>query len=232
MYVFAVGVLLRFFSCYNSYLFNPDGMLYIQEAKAFYYEGFGALTDCYPNYNILPVFIIAFYKIFGDWVLAAKAVSMVFGIATMIPLYLLLRRFLDEVLASCTLLFFAVNPNFVALSCDVIRGPIYWFFLTLGLYFFTSLNYKKNCYYMTLSCVAFIVAACSRVEAVLFLVASPIYLLFSKTETKWQKLFFFVLPPVFIVLAGLLASLIMNLNINKFFYLCPFPFVISFLRQF
>jgi 4-amino-4-deoxy-L-arabinose transferase-like glycosyltransferase len=221
MYVFAVGVLLRFFSCYNSHLFNPDGMLYIQQAKDFFYKGIGAVLDCYPYYNTLPVFITAFYKIFGDWVIAAKAVSMVFGIATMIPLYLLLRRFLDDVLASCTLLLFAVNPYFVALSCDVIRGPIYWFFITLGLYFFTSLNYNKNSYYMTLSCVAFIVAACSRVEAVLFLIVSPIYLLFSKIETRWQKLFFFVLPPVFIVLSGLLALFIMNLNINKFLYLRP-----------
>ena len=51
-----------------------------------------------------------------------------------IPLYLFLRRFLDEKTSFLTTFIFVMLPLFVDQSVNVIRDPSYWFFSVLGLY--------------------------------------------------------------------------------------------------
>ena len=48
---------------------------------------------------------------------------------------ILLKRFFDDRISTLGTLIFALIPFFVSRSVDVVRGPVYWFFLVLGLYF-------------------------------------------------------------------------------------------------
>ena len=143
IWIIVLGFMIRLYSFYHSYLFNPDGIKYIQQAKALNFGLYDVLTACHGHVNSPAFFILAAFKITGNWVVAGKAVSLVFGTAVMIPLYLLLRRFLDKSSACCCLLVFAVHPIFVELSVDILRVPVFWFFLTLGLYLFTCLEQKR-----------------------------------------------------------------------------------------
>ena len=187
IWVIVLGFVIRLYSFYHSYLFNPDGIKYIQQAKALNFGLYDVLTACYGRVNSLAFFILAAFKITGDWVVAGKAVSLVFGTAVMVPLYLLLRRFLDKSSACCCLLVFAVHPIFVELSVDILRGPVFWFFLTLGLYLFTCHDQKRYFLFLSLSCAAFLMAFTARLEAIIFILVLVFFVLFEVYGIIKQK---------------------------------------------
>jgi len=82
-----------------------------------------------------PILIVVAYKIFGDWVVAAKSVSLFFGAITLVPVYLLLKRFFRREITLLATLIFSLIPVFIDKSVDVVRDPVYWFFSLLGLSF-------------------------------------------------------------------------------------------------
>jgi len=175
--IILLGFAIRLFSFHYTYIINPDGVLYIHQARAIYYGIKDSILTCsmsyLSNYSIL---IVLAYKIFGDWVAAAKSVSLFFGTITLIPLYFLLDRFFKKEITVLTTLVFALIPIFVAKSVDVVRDPIYWFFSVLGLYLFVSQIEKRNYLYLILSSLCFLMAAWARIEAILFVLASFIFM--------------------------------------------------------
>lgn len=203
--IILTGFFLRLYSLQHSYAINSDGMLYVQQAKAFHYGMYDSLTACYPYLNSLFIFISISYRIFGDWLVAAKVVSLFFSTITMVPLYLLLRRFLDFSVATCTLLVFAVNPILIEMSSRVIRDPSFWFFLTTGIYVFTLQDSKKTYWIFPLSCLSFLLAGLARFEAVVFIPASLLFLLVTRQDKKWQKIGCFCAPLLLIALLALLS---------------------------
>ena len=92
--IILLGFAIRLFSFHYTYVINPDGVLYIHQARAIYYGLWNSILTCsmsyLSNYSIL---IVLAYKIFGDWEVAAKSVSLFFGTITLVPLYFLLDRF-------------------------------------------------------------------------------------------------------------------------------------------
>ncbi|MEA3546799.1 MAG: hypothetical protein U9R66_03975 [Thermodesulfobacteriota bacterium] len=213
-----IGFALRLYSFYHSHAVNSDGMLYIHQAKEFYYGRYGSLTECYPFLNILPIFISFSYRLIGDWLVAAKVVALFFGTATMFPLYLLLRRFQAVPVASCALLVFAVNPILVGLSNEVIRGPACWFFLTLGMCFFTVPDLKKNSFFLPLSCLSYLFAGLARVEAIIFVPGTLIFLLFFWQEKKWQKISIFLSPLVFVGVLAVSSLSMLGFDLSQWLY--------------
>ncbi len=213
-----IGVALRLYSYSHSYAINADGMLYINQAKSFHYGQYGSLTNCYPYLNILPILISFSYRLIGDWLLAAKVISLLFGTATLFPLYLLLKRFLSTPVALCTLLVFAVNPVFVEMCNEVIRGPICWFFLTLGMYLFTLPDFKKKHIYISISCVSFIIAGLARIEAIIFIPATMVYLLLFDHEKKLQKLAAFIAPLLIIAILAISSLSLLGFDLSQWLY--------------
>ena len=213
-----IGFALRLYSFYHSHAVNPDGMLYIHQAKAFYYGRYGSLTECYPYLNILPVFISFSYRLIGDWLVAAKVVSLFFGTATMLPLYLLLRRFLSVPVASCALLVFAANPAFVEMSNEVIRGPACWFFLTLGMFLFILSDLKKTGFFLSLSCISYLLAGLVRVEAIVFVLGSVVFLLFFCRKKKWQKIALFLSPLFFVGVLAVSSLSLLGFDLAQWLY--------------
>ena len=208
-----LGFILRLFAFQSSYIINLDGTLYIQQAKASYYHLWDSLTICFPYLSNYPILIAFTYKLFGDWVVAAKAVSLIFSSLSLIPLYLLLRRFFDETITSFTLLIFALNPAFIDLCGKVIRGPIYWFFSLIGLYLFTLQIEKKNYLHLVFCSIALFIAAWARLEAILYIIMSFFYIFVIAKEKKLQNLFFFLFPVILIIV----ILLISNIHIKELF---------------
>lgn len=132
------GMAVRVFTALNTCVINPDGMEYIQQAKAIYYGDWHLLKSCMSFVSNYPFFIAGVYAFCSDWIFASRAVSVFFGSLTLVPLFFLIRRFVDERTSCLCLLLYAFIPLLVSGSADLIRDPVCWFFLACGLYFFVT----------------------------------------------------------------------------------------------
>ncbi len=218
--IFALGFLVRLFVYHNTFIINSDGALYINQARALYYGEWRSVFSCSMSYlSIYPILITGLYTVFHDWVVAAKTISLFFGSMTMVPLYFLLRRFCVQKISALGTLVFAFTPMFIDKSVDVVRDPIYWFFLVLGLYLFVRhMDSKRQGVLLFLSCITFLVAGWARVEAVLFIVVSCGYLLIAGQEKRFRRLGAFVLPVVFlliIVIPGVFVTKVSTMEVLR-----------------
>ena len=211
--IFLLGFSIRAFACQYTYVINPDGVYYIHQARAIYYGLWGDLTNCHISFiSNYPFFIAATHALLRDWVVAAKATSLIFGSATLVPLYLLLRRFLNRDVSRLGTLAFALIPVFVSRSADVVRDPVSWFFVTLGLYLFINANEKRFRFLLFISCLSFLMASWARIECILFVFVSCFYLVLMPQKNRFQRLSFFSMP---------FAVILLFIVITAFFYKLP-----------
>jgi hypothetical protein len=209
-WVLMVGFGIRLYACLNIYIINPDGVHYIYQAKSIYYGPWADITACQvKSLSNLPFLIAAFFPIFQDWVVAARAVSMVFSFATLIPLYFLLNHFTDKQTSSLTTLVFAMIPVFVSRSADIVRGPVFWFLLTMGLLLFIK-NLDKPCRSrfqsgLFFSAICLLLATWTRIEGAVFLAGAGLYIIVFDAQRKITKLLSFA-SPVLIIGIGIMAT--------------------------
>ena len=211
--VFLLGLAVRIFAFQNTYIINSDGVLYIHQARALYYGNRDALVSCYMSYiSALPFFIAGTYTIVHDWLIAGKVVSLFFGFLTLFPVFFLLRRFLKEPFALFGTLVFALIPVFVDKSADVLKDPVCWFFLAMGLVLFVQqMDGRKSRFLLILSCFFFLMAGWARIEAISFIVVSAGAILFSKQDNKFSRLVFFCMPIILLML--LLIPVLIHLDL-------------------
>jgi len=199
--VFVIGFSLRWYAGQSTYVINPDGALYIHQARAIFFGQLDKITPCgtgfLSNYAVL---IAGAYVIFHDWILAAQAVSILFGSLTLIPVYLLSRRFFEPYISAGVMLIFAVIPVFVSRSADVVRGPVYWFFMAFGLYVFICHTGKRGYLFLLIANLSFLMAAWARIEAILLLMLTAGYLLIFQRENRIKKVLIFLLPTILIAI--------------------------------
>lgn len=218
--VVLLGFVVRLFACQNIFIVNPDGALYIHQARAMYYGQWESLTSCSMSFlSLYPILVAGTYTIFHDWILAARSVSLLFGSMTIIPIYLLLRRFLERPICMAGSLMFALIPVFVSRSADVVRGPVAWFFLAFGLYYFVCHMDNKSRVYLVLSSIFYILAAWARVEMILFIFVSFFFILVLEREKKFIKLAYFIMPVVLIGLICVAGIRILDVSVNEIFRL-------------
>lgn len=219
--ILGLGFVIRLFCFQYTAIINPDGPLYIHQARAIYYGIKDAVIAPHQlsylsNY---PIFIAVSYTIVKDWLIAAKSVSLFFGTLTLIPLYFLLKRFFEHKIGVLVLLIFALIPLFVERSADVVKGPVFWFFSVLGLYLFVSQLNNRNHLYLLLSSLSFLMATWARVEAILFIIVCCFYILVVRQEMKFEKFIIFIIPIVvlvmFIAISGLISNM-PNLSILRY----------------
>jgi hypothetical protein len=209
VWIFLFGFLVRLYTAFNTYVVNPDGTIYIHQAKALFYAQWDQLTSCAINYlSIYPFLIVGANSLFQDWIISARAVSLFFGCLALIPLYLICRLFFQRTVSGMVLLILVMTPFLVDTCADIVRDPVSWFFVGLGLYFFLlqqeSPRYRL---YLSLSSLAFMIGAWARVEVLLVIVVSLFYLCLAKHERKLVRLAYFTLPMALIVLCFYLAML-------------------------
>ena len=88
-------------------------------------------------------------------------------------------------------------PVFVGSSVDMIREPVCWFFLILGLYFYVKAFENTTSYLMLFSSLSFLMASWARMEVFLFIVVSLLYLLLVKQKATNQETCLFCRPHSF-----------------------------------
>jgi 4-amino-4-deoxy-L-arabinose transferase-like glycosyltransferase len=205
--IFTLGLVLRLFAWQHTGIINSDGAIYINQARAIYYGLWDSVNTCssvrFPTVTTLC--IAAAYPILGDWVAAGTFVSLFFGTITLVPLYLLARRFFDKDISAVIALVYALNPTLIDGSVDIVRDSTAWFFLTLGLYLFTK-DKRQSDLYLMMSSISFMIAAWTRVEFFIFVACSPIYILMDREEKPLRRAFVFLLPAVVIFFTAIVGS--------------------------
>jgi hypothetical protein len=220
IFVICLAFALRLFSFLFTAVINQDGVLYIHQARAIYYGLWDSIIGCGIGYlSNYSIFIVGAYAVVRDWVIAAKSVSILFGTLTLVPLYLLLREFFRKQIVFSACFAFALIPVFVDKSVDVVRDPVYWFFLVFGLYFFVAQIGKRNRLYLILSSILLLMAAWARVEAVLFITVTFIYLVFSREERKAERLSLFAIPITAAILLCIAGSIIFNTDVDDLLHI-------------
>jgi len=178
-------------------IINPDAALYIYQAKAIYYGLWPSVNTCsLPYLTVLPLLTAGFYPLFQDWVISARAVSIMFGTLTLVPLYLLARFFFSSLVSGLITLTFAVMPVFVSTSVDVVRDPASWLFSMSGFYFFTKGILRNRPHLFAWGSMFFLLATWTRIEAVLYFAVSVFYLFVRGGEQKSRKLQWFLSPVI------------------------------------
>ena len=207
--VFALGIVIRLFVCEYTYIINSDGILYVHQARALYYNELENLYNCGLDYlSIYPRCITMLYPLTGDFLTAAITVSVLFGCLTLIPIFLISRHFFSIQTSSFVTLIFALLPIFVRRSADVLRGPACWFFLAWGILAFVQYMDYKKIRYLLLSIVCFICATWARIEAVVSFPSIVLFLfIFSKNKKR-----------VLLICTGAAAILIVLGIFLEFFY--------------
>lgn len=216
--ILVLGAFFRFLCYRDTPVINPDGVLYIHQARAIYYGQLEELTTCSMSYlSIYPLGIAGAYLIFHQWIMAAKFVSILFGTLTLIPSYLLLAAFFERRTALLGALAFSLIPVMVLKSGDVLRGPVFWFFLAMGLYFFVAQMKGDRCRLrLSLSSLCLLLAAWARVEALLFVMLTGAFLLFSGQDRKLEKCLFYVAPLCLVLLIALSGCTLWGTGLDGF----------------
>ncbi len=192
---------IRVCSFHNTMMMNLDGPVYIHQARAVYHGLWGAISTCsgVDYLTLYTIFIAAVYPVAGDWMHAAMAINLIFGTLMIIPLYLFLRRFVDEKSSFVTSFIFAMLPLLVVQSVNVIRDPSFWFFSISGLYLLVYDNEKRTPFFLILSSLSLIIATATRVEGIVFIIGGCVYTMSVFKERRLKATMIF-LSPVFLSL--------------------------------
>ena len=174
----------------NTFVVNPDALEYIDQAKLIYLGDIKGAKECGKHYlSIYHFFIPISYKIFKDWIIAAKAVSFFFAIMCTIPIYLSFLMISDKNTAFLCGLLFSVNPFFSRMSVEIIKDQVFWFFLCVGLFFSICWFKKEKIIYFFLSLFFFLISSLARIEGVIVAFSSAFLLLFFSKKRKFVFLY-------------------------------------------
>ena len=223
----------RLYLFHHNPIINPDGYLYIQQAKALYYGMFDQVLRCYDYLSPYPIAVAAAYPIFGNWVTAAQSVNMVFSTLALIPLYGLLRCFLPVAAALLTLTAYALLPPYVLVGRDVLRDPTYWFFAVSGLFLFVRHMGKRQPLLLLAGSICLAIGTWSRIECSLFILVSAAFILFSDHRHRWHDLGLFIAPYAAACLAGLAVSQLAHISLLELLkperiFSRPFEFIVNY----
>ena len=217
-----LGFLLRMYAFTNSPVINPDGVHYINQAKAILAGNWDLAKNCgFDFISLYHVLIPVLYKIFGDWIIAAKSVSLFFGTAAIIPFYLMMRQLFRGKVAAVASFGFAIHPFLVARSIELIKDPIFWFFALLGMSFVATAFTKRNkTHFLLFSSISFLLAGMARLEILTFFAGTIMYILLFE-DAKKQKILLFCLPALSFVCLIITSVLLFKSNDLGTSYLSP-----------
>tara|TARA_B100002003_G_scaffold244650_1_gene271084 strand:+ start:3128 stop:4633 length:1506 start_codon:yes stop_codon:yes gene_type:complete len=167
---------------------NADAFDYIRTADIVLEDGLVAAFDHY-SWASYPILIATIEGLFGaDPFVAAYTVNALFY-ALLIYSFLSIIREIDD---SRLLLFIAAitiltYPQLNEFRYEIIRDIGFWAFSLFGTWQFLLLGKSRQLKYALGFCMAFLVAAALRVEALLYLIVIPFSLLLDTRCTKDQR---------------------------------------------
>ena len=148
--------------------FNSDGVLYISAAQYFATGHFKEGLDLFPM-PLYSLIITAVHFIVPNWEVAAKLISITSMVLATIPLYLLTTELFNRKAAFWACLAFAVSPLPNDWAVDVIRGPIFVFFVLWAVYFAQNAIISKRPIFFFLTAFFSCVSLFLRIEGVIII---------------------------------------------------------------
>ncbi|MBI5593644.1 MAG: glycosyltransferase family 39 protein [Deltaproteobacteria bacterium] len=213
--VILAGLGLRVWVGLHTVIVNPDGALYIHQAMALYFKNWNSLKTCGLSFlSSYPVLIAAGYYLVHDWILSARLISLFFGTALLIPLYLMFKEWVRDDSAILSLLVFAVTPVLVSNSVELVRDPINWFFLSLGTFAVIRQAKTHSPWLLLIASLCFLAAIWARIEAVLFPAVTLGYLLCLKNNRRMINVLIFLSPLLVIMFFSIAGLMISGLSFN------------------
>ncbi len=213
--VILTGLGLRLWVVLHTAIINPDGALYIHQAMALYFKNWGGLKTCGLTFiSAYPVLIAGAYCLVHDWIFSARLVSLFFGTAMLVPVYLLLKEWSREDSAILGLLVVAVTPVLVSNSAELVRDPISWFFLGVGTLAVIRQAKTHSPWPLLVASLCFLFAIWARIEAVLFPAITLGYLLSVRESRRTINFLMFLSPFLAIVILSLAGRVVSGLSFN------------------
>lgn len=112
-------------------LIDTDGVVYVTLARQFRASGSPFDSLFHPFY---PLCIAVLQPLVGDWELAGRLVSALFGALLVLPAYALTRALLGAETATLTAALIVVHPGLVLASTSVMSEAAYTFVLVTGVW--------------------------------------------------------------------------------------------------
>lgn len=163
---------LKVFVALNDVVVNSDAVLYLSAAREMAAGRLGEALAIAPL-PAYPLLIAAVGQIVPDGILAARALNITASVLTLIPLCLLTGDLFGRRPAFWTGIAFALGPLHNAMAIEVIRDPLFIFFLTWSVFCLVrGLAYRRRWYLLAGALCAWL-ALLFRMEG---LVALGVYL--------------------------------------------------------
>lgn len=129
--VIALAFLIRLWLLRSAPLIETDGVQYVWIAQRFQQSGSPFDPLFHPFY---PICIAALQPFVGNYELAGRLISALFGTASLVPAYLLVRTLFNYPVAFLSLTLLAFHPGLVQSSTAVLSEAAYTFWLVLGVW--------------------------------------------------------------------------------------------------
>lgn len=216
--VLGTGLTVRLIALAQMAIINPDGILYIQQAKAISAGQWHLLDQSLPYVSLYPFLIAWLQHLVPDWILSGQLISLCFGMGMLLVVYQLLRLFHNPSISYLTTLLFALTPVFVRYSVDVMRDALFWFFFSLSLWLVLlhicrNASTPKPSVLLVASNCTILLAAWSRIEAIVLLPATCLFLVFARSERNFRHMLLFLLPSICLAGIGLGIALESSRNV-------------------
>lgn len=110
----------------------PDGTHYIAAAGAL--ERGDCEGPALLKFNVYPAILALLHAAGLSWEWATKLCGVAAATLLVWPLFGWVRRQFDDRVATISCLLYATHPKLIDWSPEAVRDPLYWLFLTVGLY--------------------------------------------------------------------------------------------------
>jgi 4-amino-4-deoxy-L-arabinose transferase-like glycosyltransferase len=209
--VLAFGLGLRIWVAWQSAIINPDAAIYIHQAQVLSSGNLKDVTSASMSYlSPYPILLAASFFLTGDWIAAARGVSILVGTLALALLYPLARLFFDRGISLLVVLVYATAPLFVHDGVLATKDSGAWFLVTLGMFLFAKNIGSPSALPFAAAGGVFVLAAWMRIDTLVFPAASILYLWLFEKERRWSKSASFLAPLVFLGAISLVAVLILQ----------------------
>ncbi|WP_456433358.1 hypothetical protein [Thermosulfuriphilus sp.] len=203
--VIILALVVRLVVLSRTPVISNDGFFYIYQAQKILAGKWQEVDKCRYNFVPFSTFsIIPFYLVVKDWVVAGQMSSIFWALAGIVPLYFLSKELFSSRGSLLLTLAYALHPFFVKRSLDVLKGPPYWFFSLAGFYLIVLFYKRGRFLFLPLASLAFLLAVSCRLEAVVYLGGSFLFLPFLSPQKSVRAvskaLFLYSLPLVAVLI--------------------------------
>ena len=205
-----VGFLIRFFYFPDGIPITLDGALYFWYANDLSITGTFPVNIAIAN-NGWPTFLSIFFYFFNsenflDYMMLQRYVTIIISVATIIPVFILCRKFCGNKLSLIGALLFAFQPRIIENSLSGLSEPLFILLELVCLVLFLQNNFKFK--YISFAILA--LACIIRYEGIVLLIPLSVLFLVVNREYKKNVSRYFLAISIFLLVLLPMAFVRMN----------------------